>query len=103
MNNYSNIIQNYFSIGLCQKIELIEKLNMGDLRAFLNWVVLEKKYLCVKLLPLSSKQYSKYAGSVPKDRKRREARQPISTSNIEMLLEALKRENQNGFRAICQY
>ena len=69
-------------------MELVEKLNMRDLRAFLNWVVLEKKYLGVKWLPLSSKQYSKYAGPVPKDRKRREARQPISTANIEMLLEA---------------
>ena len=35
------------------------KRNMGDLRAFLNWAVLEKKYLGVEWLPLTSKQYSK--------------------------------------------
>ena len=56
------------------------KRNMGDLRAFLNWAVLEKKYLGVEWLPLTSKQYAKYVGSVPKGRKRREARQPISTA-----------------------
>ena len=77
------------------------KRNMGDLRAFLNWAVLEKKYLGVEWLPLTSKQYAKYVGSVPKGRKKREARQPISTPHIEMLLEALKRENQHGLRAIC--
>ena len=33
------------------------KRNMGDLRAFLNWAVLEKKYLGVEWLPLTSKQY----------------------------------------------
>ena len=36
------------------------KRNMGDLRAFLNWCVLERKYLGVEWLPLTSKQYSKY-------------------------------------------
>ena len=39
---------------------------MGDLRSFLNWTVLEKKYLGVEWLPLTSKQYAKYVGSVPK-------------------------------------
>ena len=77
------------------------KRNMGDLRAFLNWTVLEKKYLGIEWLPLTSKQYSKYVGSVPKGKKKREVRQPITTAHIEMLLEALKRENQHGTRAIC--
>ena len=77
------------------------KRNMGDLRAFLNWCVLERKYLGVEWLPLTSKQYSKYVGAVPKGRKKRTARQPISTADIEMLLEALKRENKHGLRAIC--
>ena len=40
------------------------KRDMGDLRAFLNWTVLEKKYLSLEWLPLTSKQYSKYVGSV---------------------------------------
>jgi len=30
---------------------------MGDLRAFFNWAFLEKKYLVVECLPLTSKQY----------------------------------------------
>ena len=36
------------------------KRNMGDLSAFLNWGVLEKKYLGIEWLPLTSKQYAKY-------------------------------------------
>ena len=31
------------------------KRDMGDLRAFLNWVLLEKKYLTLEWLPLTSK------------------------------------------------
>ena len=75
------------------------KRNMGDLRAFLNWAVLEKKYLGVEWLPLTSKQYAKYIGAVPKGKKSK-VREPISTPDLEMLLEALKRENKLGLRAI---
>ena len=46
------------------------KRNMGDLRAFLNWAVLEKKYLGVEWLPLTSKQYSKNIGVVLKGKKK---------------------------------
>ena len=77
------------------------KRNMGDLRAFLNWAVLEKKYLGVEWLPLTSKQYSKYVGAVPKGKKKNRTREPILTADFEMLLEALKRENKHGLRAIC--
>ena len=73
---------------------------MGDLRAFLNWAVLEKKYLSLEWLPLTSKQYSKYVGSVPKGKKKKKARQPISTEHIQLLCEALKRDNKLGLRAI---
>ena len=76
------------------------KRDMGDLRAFLNWVVLEKKYLPLEWLPLTSKQYGKYVGAVPKGKKKKRATQPISTEHIEMLCEALKRENKLGLRAI---
>ena len=76
------------------------KRNMGDLRAFLNWAVLEKKYLGVEWLPLTSKQYAKYVGAVPKGKKKSRVREPISTPDLEMLLEALKRENKLGLRAI---
>ena len=77
------------------------KRNMGDLRAFLNWAVLEKKYLGVEWLPLTAKQYAKYVGAVPKGRKKNRTREPILTADFEMLLEALKRENKHGLRAIC--
>ena len=77
------------------------KRNMGDLRAFLNWAVLEKKYLGVEWLPLTSKQYAKYVGAVPKGKKKNRTREPILTADFEMLLEALKRENKHGLRAIC--
>ena len=77
------------------------KRNMGDLRAFLNWAVLEKKYLGVEWLPLTAKQYAKYVGAVPKGRKKNRTREPILTADFEMLLEALKRENKLGLRAIC--
>ena len=77
------------------------KRNMGDLRAFLNWAVLEKKYLGIEWLPLTSKQYAKYVGAVPKGRKKNRTREPILTADFEMLLEALKRENKHGLRAIC--
>ena len=77
------------------------KRDMGDLRAFLNWTVLEKKYLGVEWLPLTSKQYAKYVGSVPKGKKKKKSREPIMTADFEMLLEALKRENKHGLRAIC--
>ena len=76
------------------------KRDMGDLRAFLNWTVLEKKYLGVEWLPLTSKQYAKYVGSVPKGKKKKKSRKPIMTADFEMLLEALKRENKLGLRAI---
>jgi len=33
-----------------------------------------KKYLCIKWFSLTSKKYAKYVGSVPKGRKKREAR-----------------------------
>ena len=46
------------------------KRNMGDLRVFLNWAVLEKKYLGVEWLPLTSKQYSKNIGVVLKGKKK---------------------------------
>ena len=76
------------------------KRNMGDLRAFLNWAVLEKKYLGVEWLPLTAKQYAKYVGAVPKGRKKNRTREPILKADFEMLLEALKRENKLGLRAI---
>ena len=76
------------------------KRDMGDLRAFLNWTVLEKKYLSLEWLPLTSKQYSKYVGSVPKGKKKKKARQPISTEHIQLLCEVLKRDNKLGLRAI---
>ena len=76
------------------------KRNMGDLRAFLNWAVLEKKYLGVEWLPLTAKQYAKYVGAVPKGKKKKKTREPILTADFEMLLEALKRENKLGLRAI---
>ncbi len=97
---FKNYAELYFDRSM-PKGGVGRKRNMGDLRAFLNWGVLEKKYLGVEWLPLTSKQYSKYVGAVPKGRKKRTARQPISTADIEMLLEALKRENKHGLRAIC--
>ena len=57
---------------------------MGDLRAFLNWAVLEKKYLDVEWLPLAAKEYSKYDGTVPKGRKKNRARERIMKANFEM-------------------
>ena len=77
------------------------KRNMGDLRAFLNWAVLDQKYLGIEWLPLTSKQYAKYVGAVPKGKKKKRSREPIMTADFEMLLEALKRENKHGLRAIC--
>ena len=50
-------------------------------------------------MPLTSKQYAKYIGAVPKGKKSK-VREPISTPDLEMLLEALKRENKLGLRAI---
>ena len=46
------------------------KRNMGDLRAFLNWSFLEKKYLGVEWFSFTSKQYAKYVGAVPKGKKK---------------------------------
>ena len=77
------------------------KRDMGDLRAFLYWTVLERKYLGVEWLPLTSKQYAKYVGSVPKGKKKKRSREPIMTADFEMLLEALKRENKLGLSAIA--
>ena len=51
------------------------KRNMGDLSAFLNWGVLEKKYLGIEWLPLTSKQYAKYIWSVPKGKKKKTTRE----------------------------
>jgi len=39
---------------------------MGDIRAFLNWAVLEKKYLAMEWLPITSRQCRKYIGVVSK-------------------------------------
>ena len=42
------------------------KRDMGDIRAFLNWAVLEKKYLAMEWLPITSRQCRKYIGAVSK-------------------------------------
>ena len=43
---------------------------MGDLRAFFKWAVLERKYLPMEWLPITSKQFSKYIDAVPKNTKK---------------------------------
>ena len=67
---------------------------MGDLREFLNWAVLENKYLGIEWLPLTSKQYAKQVGAVPKGMKKNRTREPILIADFLIILEALKRENK---------
>ena len=53
------------------------------------------------MVAINLKNYAKYVGAVPKGKKKNRTREPILTADIEMLLEALKRENKHGLRAIC--
>ena len=46
-------MQNYILEKVCLKLEQAGKRDMGDIRAFLNWAVLEKKYLAMEWLPTS--------------------------------------------------
>jgi len=42
------------------------KRDMGDLRSFFKWAVLEQKYLPIEWLPITSKKCRKFIGAVPK-------------------------------------
>ena len=76
------------------------KRDMGDIRAFLNWAVLEKKYLAMEWLPITSRQCRKYIGVVSKNAAKTKVRQPVSTRDIEMLLEALERDGEHEMRGL---
>ena len=65
------------------------KRDMRDMRAFLNWAVLEKKYLAMEWLPITSRQCRKYIGAVYKNAAKTKVRQSVSKRGLEMLLEAL--------------
>jgi len=76
------------------------KRDMGDIRAFLNWAVLEKKYLAMEWLPITPRQCRKYIGAVSKNSTKTKVRQPISTRDLEMLLEALERDKEYEMRGL---
>ena len=73
---------------------------MGDIRAFLNWAVLEKKYLAMEWLPITPRQCRKYIGAVSKNSTKTKVRQSISTRDLEMLLEALERDKEYEMRGL---
>ena len=73
--------------------------NVGDIRAFLKWAV-EEKGAPDRWFPINTKAASKYIGVVPKGQKKR-GTTPISTRDLELLLESLERDEEHGMRAIC--
>lgn len=79
------------------------KRDMGDLRAFFKWAVLEQKYLPMEWLPITSKQCRKYIGAVPKNTKKTKVKEPILTRDLEMLLEALERDSEHELRGLIVF
>ena len=73
--------------------------NVGDIRAFKKWAV-EEKSAPDRWFPINTKAASKYIGVVPKGQKKR-GTTPISTRDLELLLESLERDEEHGMRAIC--
>ena len=71
--------------------------NVGDIRAFLKWAVEEKGALD-RWFPINTKAANKYIGVVPKGQKKR-GTTPISTRDLELLLESLEHDNKHGMRA----
>ena len=76
------------------------KRDMGDLRAFFNWAVLERKYLPMEWFSITSRQCRKYIGAVPKNTKKTKVKEPILTRDLEMLLEALERDREHEMRGL---
>ena len=52
-------------------------------------------------MPLTSKQYAKYVGTVSKGKRKKRTKEPILTADFGMLLEVLKRENKHNLLGIC--
>ena len=76
------------------------KRDMGDLRAFFTWAVLERKYLPMEWFPMTSRQCRKYIGAVPKNTKKTKVKEPILTRDLEMLLETLERDREHEMRGL---
>ena len=51
-------------------------------------------------LPITSRQCRKYIGVVSKNAAKTKVRQPVSTRDIEMLLEALERDGEHEMRGL---
>ena len=73
--------------------------NIGDIRAFLKWAV-EEKGAPDRWFPINTKAANKYIGVVSKGQKKR-GTTPISTRDLELLLESLEHDKEHGMRAIC--